>query len=81
MSIDDTAGQGAADRPEIFDEEAIGIDRPGLHAEAGDLPHNESFQSVLARNIERRSFLLGAAATVPVLMTARATRPRRRRVA
>ncbi|GLK55855.1 secreted PhoX family phosphatase [Methylopila capsulata] len=73
MTIDDTAGRGAADTPEILDDEAIGIDRPGLHAEAGELPLNEPFQSVLARNIERRSFLLGAAAAVPVLMTTTAT--------
>ncbi|GBD49044.1 PhoX family protein [Methylopila sp. Yamaguchi] len=73
MTIDDTAGHGAADTPEMLDEEAIGIDRPGLHAEAGELPLNEPFQSVLARNIERRSFLIGAAATVPVLMTTTAT--------
>ncbi|WP_020184511.1 PhoX family phosphatase [Methylopila sp. 73B] len=73
MIIDDTAGHGAADTPEMLDAEAIGIDRPGLHAEAGELPLNEPFQSVLARNIERRSFIIGAAATVPVLMTTTAT--------
>ena len=52
-----------------IDHEAVGIDRPGLHAvTAGERPHNEAFTEVLARNIERRSFLMGAAAAVPVLM-------------
>jgi secreted PhoX family phosphatase len=52
-----------------IDHEAIGIDRPGLRpGPAGERPHNEAFTEVLARNIERRSFLLGAAAAVPVLM-------------
>jgi secreted PhoX family phosphatase len=61
---------GGAERPvEAVDEEAIGIDRPGLHAAPGARPHNESFGDVLARNMARRSFLLGAAASVPVLMT------------
>lgn len=55
----------------ILDEEATGIDRPGLHAAAGERPKNEHFGEIIARNIERRSFLLGAAATVPVLMTAK----------
>lgn len=54
-----------------LDEEATGIDRPGLHAPAGERPQNEHFGDVLARNIARRSFVLGAAASVPVLMTAR----------
>ncbi|MFD1703976.1 PhoX family protein [Methylopila henanensis] len=70
MTTDDTSakGRGAADIRAHEDEEAAGIDRPGLHAEGDARPHNEPFRSVLARNIERRSFLLGAAATVPVLM-------------
>ena len=55
----------------ILDEEATGIDRPGLHAAAGERPKNEHFGEVLARSMQRRSFLLGAAATVPVLMTAK----------
>ena len=55
----------------VLDEEATGIDRPGLHAAVGERPRNEHFGEVLARNIARRSFLLGAAATVPVLMTAK----------
>jgi uncharacterized protein len=54
-----------------LDEEAIGIARPGLTAGAlGERPHNEPFTEVLARNLARRTFLTGAAATVPVLMTA-----------
>jgi len=60
--------EGREDAP-ILDEEATGIDRPGLHAPMGEKPRNERFGDVLARNIARRSFLLGAAATVPVLMT------------
>lgn len=53
----------------VVDTEAQGIDRPGLHPVApGGRAHNESFGDVLARNMERRAFLLGAAATVPVLM-------------
>lgn len=68
MTERDTGAQGGAE--EILDEEAIGIDRPGLHAAPGARPQNESFGDVLARNMARRSFLLGAAASVPVLMTA-----------
>lgn len=55
----------------IFDEEATGIDRPGLHAQGGELPKNEHFGDIVARSMARRSFLLGAAATVPVLMTSK----------
>lgn len=65
---DVTAGRG--DAP-VLDEEATGIDRPGLHAPEGARPQNEHFGEILARNIARRSFLLGAAASVPVLMTAK----------
>lgn len=61
---------GANGAEEIMDEEALGIDRPGLHASEGARPHNEHFGDVLARNMERRSFLVGAGASVPVLMTA-----------
>ena len=57
-------------RAEALDEEAIGIDRPGLHAAEGAKPKNDNFGDVLARNMARRSFLIGAAASVPVLMTA-----------
>ena len=57
---------------EPFDEEAVGIDRPGLHSKGGARAQNESFGEVLARNIARRSFLLGMGASVPVLMTASA---------
>ncbi len=54
---------------EGVDQEAIGIERPGLHAAApGELPQNETFGDVLSRGMARRSFLMGAAATVPVLM-------------
>jgi uncharacterized protein len=54
---------------EGIDQEAIGIDRPGLHAAApGERPQNESFEDVLSRGMARRSFLTGAAASVPVLM-------------
>jgi secreted PhoX family phosphatase len=66
----DNFQDGAERAPEIVDDEAAGIDRPGLHAAGGARPQNESFGDVLARNLARRSFLLGAAATVPVLMTA-----------
>jgi secreted PhoX family phosphatase len=62
----------ASEEP-ILDEEATGIDRPGLHSQNGELPRNEHFGEVLARNIARRSFLLGAAASVPVLMTSKFT--------
>jgi secreted PhoX family phosphatase len=52
-----------------IDFEAIGIDRPGLAASASDeRPHNEPFRDVLARNLARRDFLQGVAATVPVLI-------------
>lgn len=54
------------------DAEAVGIDRPGLHGDAGRPAHNEAFQDVMLRNIARRSFLMGAAASVPVLMAASA---------
>ncbi len=64
----ETFATGEALLPEPEDMEAVGIDRPGLHAPTGEQAHNETFQNVLARNMERRSFLLGAAATVPVLM-------------
>ncbi len=56
---------------EPLDEEAIGIDRPGLHAAPGARPQNETFGDIIARNIARRSFLLGLGASVPVLMTAK----------
>jgi uncharacterized protein len=72
MSQHDTltgSRQGATSLPEAIDAEAVGIDRPGLHAAApGQPPQNETFGDVLARNMARRSFLLGAAASVPVLM-------------
>lgn len=55
----------------VADEEATGIDRPGLHPQGGERAANEHFGEVVARNIARRSFLLGAAATVPVLMTSK----------
>ncbi len=53
---------------EAMDQEGNGIDRPGLHASQGELPENETFGDVLARSMARRAFLLGAAASVPVLM-------------
>jgi secreted PhoX family phosphatase len=72
MSEHDTpAGnrRNATSMHEIVDQEAIGIERPGLHpATPGELPQNEAFGDVLARNMARRSFLLGAAASVPVLI-------------
>jgi secreted PhoX family phosphatase len=52
-----------------LDDEALGIDRPGLHAAPGERPQNESFTDIVSRNMARRSFLKGAAAAVPVLMT------------
>ena len=67
----DSIGTKAAELNAVTDEEAEGIDRPGLHADAGERPRNEHFGAILARNIQRRSFLagVGAAASVPVLMT------------
>ena len=53
---------------EAVDQEGNGIDRPGLHASQSELPENETFGDVLGRNMARRAFLLGAAASVPVLM-------------
>jgi len=53
-----------------IDNEAAGIDRPGLHPDsAGGRAHNEAFQTILARNLARRSFLSGITAALPVLMT------------
>jgi len=70
MASDNTLANSQRDAIAL-DQEDIGIDRPGLHTEgASQRPHNETFQDVLARNMARRSFLLGAAASVPVLMTA-----------
>jgi len=54
--------------PNYVDPEGIGILRPGLlPGVPGGRPHNEPFRAVLARNMERRMFLKGAAA-VPVLL-------------
>ncbi len=64
----ETFATGEAQLPEPVDMEAIGIDRPGLHAPAGERAHNETFRDVLVRNIERRSFLAGFGASIPVLM-------------
>jgi len=51
------------------DQEEAAIDRPGLHPETPNgRAHNETFQSVLGRNLARRSFLAGLTATVPALM-------------
>jgi secreted PhoX family phosphatase len=72
MSLDNTPEglrRDDACADSALDQEATGIDRPGLHAVDGEPAHNETFGDVLARNMARRSFLLGAAATVPVLMT------------
>ena len=69
MTSGDTLS-GATGAREIVDEEATGVDRPGLHASGGARPLNETFGDVLARNMARRSFLAGAGASVPVLMTA-----------
>ncbi len=52
------------------DSEAIGIERPGLlPAAPGERPHNESFGDIVSRNLARRSFLQGIAASVPVLIS------------
>ena len=64
----ETFATGEAQLPEPVDMEATGIDRPGLHAPAGERAHNETFRNVLVRNIERRSFLAGIGASIPVLM-------------
>lgn len=66
---DDNRADPLVDGP--LDEEAVGIDRPGLHAAPGARPQNETFGDIIARNIARRSFLLGLGASVPVLMTAK----------
>jgi uncharacterized protein len=58
------------DDTQAIDSEAIGIERPGLSPAApGERPHNEAFSDILARNLARRSFLQGIAASVPVLIT------------
>jgi secreted PhoX family phosphatase len=58
------------DDTQAIDSEAIGIERPGLSPAApGERPHNEAFSDVLTRNLARRSFLQGIAASVPVLIT------------
>jgi len=52
-----------------IDHEEAGIDRPGLHPQTQNgRAHNETFQTVLGRNLARRSFLAGLTATVPALM-------------
>ncbi len=49
------------------------IARPGLIAsEPGRAPQNEKFGSVMARYLERRTFLKGAAALVPAIAASRA---------
>ena len=69
MERDNTPAESRRDENSV-DQEAIGIDRPGLRpGPAGQRPHNEAFTDVLARNMERRAFLKGIAASVPVLMT------------
>lgn len=74
MKLDDTSAHGRREA-EAVDQEAIGIDRPGLVASApGKRPHNEPFQDIVTRNLARRAFLKGAAA-VPVLMAGGALLP------
>ena len=49
-----------------IDDGDHGIARPGLIAsEPGRAPQNETFRNVVARYLERRTFLKGAAALVP----------------
>jgi secreted PhoX family phosphatase len=49
-----------------IDDGDHGIARPGLIAsERGRAPQNETFRNVVARYLERRTFLKGAAALVP----------------
>jgi secreted PhoX family phosphatase len=68
MDFDKTPEESRRDASNLEDE-AAGIARPGLVASApGERPHNEPFRDIMARNLERRAFLKGAAATIPVLM-------------
>ncbi|GLK75646.1 dTDP-glucose 4,6-dehydratase [Methylopila jiangsuensis] len=73
MSQRPTAAEAARARAVAAETcEIEGVDRPGLHADAGARPANESFAAVLGRHLHRRAFLAGAAgaAAVPVLLTA-----------
>jgi uncharacterized protein len=56
-----------------IDDADTGVKRPGLMpSAAGRTPQNEPFYHIANRYLERRSFLKGAAAMVPVLMPASA---------